>query len=163
MDQDSFMKLVNDNNGFQFVIGYADDLDYYIGGLGNKYWFQWIKGKNSEYYVGTYENGIWTDKHYVAKSRKIIESNVVESGTTINKILERAYYFQDKIGNKKPIEVDKEYDTFLHYVFGFGEKAFEVSKKYGITVMFSDINKVEEGYHLRDYYIGKDVDKPNEN
>ena len=163
MDQDSFMKLVNDNNGFQFVIGYADDLDYYIGGLGNKYWFQWIKGKNSEYYVGTYENGIWTDKHYVAKSRKIIESNVVESGTTINKIIERAYYFQDKIGNKKPIEVDKEYDTFLHYVFGFGEKAFEVSKKYGITVMFSDINKVEEGYHLRDYYIGKDVDKPNEN
>ncbi|MBR3512693.1 MAG: hypothetical protein IKN74_07070, partial [Clostridia bacterium] len=137
MDKNAFMKLVNDNNGFEFVIGYRDDLDYYIGGVGNKYWFQWIKGKDSEYYIGTYENGVWTDKHYIAKNKKIIESNTVEPETTINKIVERAYYYQDRIGNKKPTEIDKEYDTFLHYVFGFGEKAWEVSKKYGVTVSFS--------------------------
>ena len=163
MYKDAFMKLVNDNDGFEFVIGYRDDLDYYIGGKDNKYWFLRIKGKDSDYYVGTFENGKWTDKHYVAKSKKIIESNTVEPETTINKIVERAYYFQDKIGNKKPIEVDKEYDVFLHYVYGFGEKAWEVSKKYGVTVMFSDINHVEDGYHLRDYYLGSDVEKPNEN
>ena len=29
--------------------------------------------------------------------------------------------------------------------------------------MFSDINHVEDGYHLRDYYLGSDVEKPNEN
>ena len=98
-----------------------------------------------------------------AKNKKIIESNTVEPETTINKIVERAYYYQDRIGNKKPTEIDKEYDTFLHYVFGFGEKAWEVSKKYGVTVSFSNINKVEEGYHLRDYYIGSEVDKPKEN
>ena len=48
-------------------------------------------------------------------------------------------------------------------MYGFGEKAWEVSKKYGVTVAFSDINNVDEGYHLRDYYLGSDVEKPNEN
>lgn len=163
MDREAFMKLVNENDGFEFIIGYKDDLDYYIGGKGNKYWFQWIKGKNSEYYIGTYENGVWTDKYYVAKNRTIVDSSTVEPETTINKIVERAYYYQDKIGTKKPTEIDKEYDIFLHYVYGFGEKAWEVSKKYGVTVSFSDINNVDEGYHLRDFNIGADVDKPSEN
>ena len=163
MDREAFMKLVNENDGFEFIIGYKDDLDYYIGGKGNKYWFQWIKGKNSEYYIGTYENGVWTDKYYVAKNRTIVDSSTVEPETTINKIVERAYYYQDKIGTKKPTEIDKEYDIFLHYVYGFGEKAWEVSKKYGVTVTFSDINNVDEGYHLRDFNIGADVDKPSEN
>ena len=31
MDRNAFMKLVNDNDGFEFVIGYRDDLDYCIG------------------------------------------------------------------------------------------------------------------------------------
>lgn len=163
MDREAFMKLVNENDGFEFIIGYKDDLDYYIGGKGNKYWYQWIKGKNSEYYIGTYDNGVWTDKHYVAKNRTIVDSNTIEPETTINKIVERAYYYQDKIGTKKPTEIDKEYDIFLHYVYGFGEKAWEVSKKYGVTVAFSDINNVDEGYHLRDFNIGTDVDKPSEN
>ena len=163
MDREAFMKLVNENDGFEFIIGYKDDLDYYIGGKGNKYWYQWIKGKNSEYYIGTYDNGVWTDKHYVAKNRTIVDSNTIEPETTINKIVERAYYYQDKIGTKKPTEIDKEYDIFLHYVYGFGEKAWEVSKKYGVTVAFSDINNVDEGYHLRDFNIGADVDKPSEN
>ena len=163
MDREAFMKLVNENDGFEFIIGYKDDLDYYIGGKGNKYWFQWIKGKNSEYYIGTYENGVWTDKYYVAKNRTIVDSSTVEPETTINKIVERAYYYQDKIGTKKPTEIDKEYDIFLHYVYGFGEKAWEVSKKYWVTVSFSDINNVDEGYHLRDFNIGADVDKPSEN
>ena len=91
MDREAFMKLVNENDGFEFIIGYKDDLDYYIGGKGNKYWFQWIKGKNSEYYIGTYENGVWTDKYYVAKNRTIVDSSTVEPETTINKIVERAY------------------------------------------------------------------------
>ena len=139
MDKNAFMKLVNDNDGFEFVIGYRDDLDYYIGGVGNKYWFQWIKGKDSEYYIGTYENGVWTDKHYIAKNKKIIESNTVEPETTINKIVERAYYYQDRIGNIKPTEIDKEYDTFLHYVFVFYllPKLFLQSQKHN-----------EEMYHI---------------
>ena len=126
MDKNAFMKLVNDNNGFEFVIGYRDDLDYYIGGVGNKYWFQWIKGNDSEYYVGTYENGVWIDKHYIAKNKKIIESNIVEPETTINKIVERAYYYQDRIGNKKPIEIDKDRKNIRR--FDTVEKALQANK-----------------------------------
>ena len=46
---------------------------------------------------------------------------------------------------------------------GFGDKAWEVSEKYGVTTFFSDINKEEESYHLRDILIGSEVDKPSEN
>ena len=37
MNEESFMNLVNENDGFEFVIDY--------------------NGKKQEYYVGTYENG----------------------------------------------------------------------------------------------------------
>ena len=162
MDKEAFIKLVKENDGFELVIGYQNDVDYYIGGKGNKYWILKKKGKNSEYYVGTFENDNWTDKYYVSKGNTIVKSETVDSETTINKVIEKVYYYQDKIGTKKPQEVPKDDDVYLHYVFGFGERAWEVSKKYGVTVFFSDINKVEEGYHVRDIYVGSDVDKPKE-
>ena len=63
MNAESFMNLVNENDGFEFVIGYKDFVDHRIGGQGNKYWyFIDYDGKKQEYYVGTYENGTWTDK-----------------------------------------------------------------------------------------------------
>ena len=37
MNEETFIKLVNDNNGFEFVIGFKDFVDHYIGGTGNKY------------------------------------------------------------------------------------------------------------------------------
>ena len=163
MDSKAFMDLVKENDGFELVIGYRDDVDHYIGGTGNKYWYEVIKGKKAEYYVGTYNDGVWTDKFYKAKGKTIESSKTVEEGTTINKIVERAFFYQDKIGNKKPIRVEKEEDTYLHYVYGFGDKAWEVSEKYGVTTFFSDINKEEESYHLRDILIGSEVDKPSEN
>ena len=163
MDIESFMKLVEENNGFEMVIGFRDDIDHLIGGTGNKYWYYIDNdGKSSSYYIGTYEDGKWSDKFYKTKHDKIQSSESVESGTTINKIIERAYYYQDKIGNKKPQRVEKEEDTYLHYVYGFGDKAWEVSEKYGVTTFFSNINNEEEGYHLRDILTGKDVEKPNE-
>ena len=163
MNAESFMNLVNENDGFEFVIGYKDFVDHRIGGQGNKYWyFIDYDGKKQEYYVGTYENGTWTDKFYKKKGSKL-ESKAVESGATMKMIVDRAYFYQDKTVGKKPQEVEKHGYICNHYMFGFGEKAWEVSKKYGVTVSFSNINKVEEGYHLRDYYIGSEVDKPNEN
>ena len=39
MNKEAFIKLVNDNNGFEFVIGYKDFVDHRIGGTGNKYWY----------------------------------------------------------------------------------------------------------------------------
>ena len=50
-----------------------------------------------------------------------------------------------------------------HYTFGFGEKAVKVSKKYGVTVDFNDINNNDAAYHLRDIITGPKVEKPSEN
>ena len=49
-----------------------------------------------------------------------------------------------------------------HYVFGFGDKAVETVKDYGITVDFNDISDNDSAYHLRDIFLGKDVEKPEE-
>ena len=162
MEENRFMDLVNEYKGFELVIGYRDDIDHYIGGLGNKYWYEIIDGKKEEYYIGTYNDGVWEDEYYKAKNNKIVSCKKVDSKTTINKITEKAFFYQDKIGTKKPIKIEKEEDTYLHYVYGFGEKAWEVSEKYGVTTFYSDINKVEDGYHLRDILTGSDVDKPSE-
>ena len=162
MNEESFMKLVDDNDGFEFVIGYKNDVDHRIGGKDNKYWyFVDYGGKKAEYYVGTYDNGSWTDKFYKKKGSKL-ESKTVENGITINKIVERAYFYQDKTQNKKPIEVEKHGFMCNHYVFGFGDKAVETVKDYGITVDFNDISDNDSAYHLRDIFLGKDVEKPEE-
>ena len=83
MNAESFMNLVKDNDGFEFVIGFKDFVDHRIGGQENKYWYYIdYNGKKAEYYVGTYDNGLWTDKFYIEKGSKF-ESKTVESGTTI--------------------------------------------------------------------------------
>ncbi len=163
MDRESFMNLVKENNGFEFVIGFRDFVDHHIGGKDNKYWyFIDYDGKKSEYYVGTYEDGSWKDVFYKAKGKKI-ESKTVKSETTINKIVERAYFYQDKTVGKKAQEVEKHGFMCNHYMFGFGEKAVETLKDYGITVDFNDINDVDLAYHLRDVLLGDDVEAPKEN
>ena len=163
MNEESFMNLVKENKGFEFVIGYKDFVDHHIGGLKNKFWyFIDYNGKKQEYYIGTYENGLWTDKFYTKKGSKL-ESKTVDSKTTINKIVERAYFYQDKIGTKKPIEVEKTGYMCNHYVFGFGDKAVETLKDFGVTVSFNDIKDNDSAYTLREVLLGKDVEKPKEN
>ena len=72
MDELSFMNLVNENKGFEFIIGYKDFVDHIIGGQGNKYWYLIdYDGKKQEYYVGTYEKDTWTDKFYTKKETNL--------------------------------------------------------------------------------------------
>ena len=162
MNEESFMNLIKENKGFEFTIGFKDNVDHSIGGINNKYWYLINYGKKQEYYIGTYENGSWTDKFYTKKGSKL-ESKTVENGITIKKIVERAYFYQEKTINKKPIEVDYHGYICNHYTFGFGEKAVKVSKEYGITVDFNDINNNDAAYHLRDIITGPKVEKPSEN
>ena len=161
MTAEAFIELVRKHGGFEFVIGFKDDEDHSIGGQGDKYWYLISKGRKTEYYIGTLCNGEWVDKHYVKKGRSL-ESKTVESGLTIAKIADIAYFCQDRIGNKKGIETVKYSHPCLHYVIGFGEKAFAVSKEYGVTVDFNDINDNSSAYHLRDISTGKSVEKPLE-
>ena len=163
MNAESFMNLVKENDGFEFVIGFKKDVDHRIGGKNNKYWYYIDKnGKNAEYYVGTYENGLWSDKFYKEKGSKL-ESKSVDSGTTIKMIVERAYFYQDKTVNRKAQEVEKHGFICNHYMFGFGDIAVETVKDYGVTVDFNDIKDNDSAYHLRDIFIGDDVEKPKEN
>ena len=164
MYDETFMNLVKEHDGFEMVIGFKDWVDHYIGGTGNKYWYLIMdEKKNSEYYIGTYEDGNWTDVFYKAKSNKVLSKETVEPGTTIKMITDRVYLYKDKSDVRKPQTViEKEEDNYKHYVFGFGEKAWEVSEKYGVTTMFNDINHEELSFRLRDISLGKDVDKPSE-
>ena len=163
MNAESFMNLVKENNGFEFVIGYKDYVDHSIGGQGNKYWYLInYDGKKQEYYVGTYDNGSWSDKFYIKKGSNL-ESKTVKNGTTIKMIVERAYFYQDKTAGKNPQEVEKHGYMCNHYMFGFGDKAVETVKEYGITVGFNDINDNDSAYQLREILLGEDVEKPEEN
>ena len=163
MNAETFMKLVDDNDGFEFVIGYKDFVDHSIGGKGNKYWYYVdYNGKKAEYYVGTYENGFWSDVFY-SKKGSSLTSKTATSGTAIKKIVEKAYLCQEKIGTKKPSEVEKYGYTCYHYMFGFGQSACAVSKDYGITVDYNNIDDNDSAYHLREILLGADVEKPREN
>ena len=162
MNRESFMNLVKENDGFEFVIGFRDFVDHRIGGQDNKYWYYIdYNGKKAEYYVGTYEDGLWKDVFYKKKGNKF-ESKTVDSETTIKMIVDRAYFYQDKIAGKKPQEVEKHGFMCNHYMFGFGDKAVEIVKDYGVTVDFNDISDNDSAYHLRDILLGKDVEKPKE-
>ena len=162
MNAESFMNLVKENNGFEFVIGYKDFVDHHIGGQENKCWYLIdYNGKKQEYYVGTYENNLWSDKFYIKKGSKF-ESKTVDSGTTIKMITNRAYFYQEKTIGRKPKEVEKHGYICNHYMFGFGDKAVEIIKEYGITVEYNDISDNDSAYHLREISLGKDVEKPKE-
>ena len=163
MNEETFMNLVKDNNGFEFVIGFKNFIDHHIGGLGNKYWYYIdYDGKKAEYYIGTYEDGKWSDKFYTKKGSKL-ESKTIDSGTTIKMIVERAYFYNEKVANRKAQEIEKHGYMLNHYMIGFGEKAVETSQEYGVTVCFNDINNNDSAYELREILTGEDVDKPKEN
>lgn len=162
MSRDSFMNLVNENNGFEVVLANDNDVNYCMGGKDNKYWFEKKKGNYSEYYMSTYENGTWNDRFLVSKKGKIVENTPVDSEMCINRIVKKAYYCQDKIGERTTKEVVKDNDAFRHYVFGCGEKSWDVSSQYGVTTGFSNIFKDQEGYFLKDINVGQDVIMPKE-
>ena len=47
-----------------------------------------------------------------------------------------------------------------HYTYGIGDKALDVSEKYGVSIGYSDIKDVEAGFRLRYLYTGEEVEKP---
>ncbi len=81
--------------------------------------------------------------------------------STIRKIEERAYFMQneDWVVDRKPRLIEDGHPHY-HYVYGFGDKALDVSEAYGVSIAYSDINDVEAGYHLRYLYTGEEVEAP---
>ena len=161
MSEDRFIKLVQDNDGFEYYQAFRRDVDHVLGGKGDTYWYVIMKkGKVKESYIGKYQDGTWNDV-YVKSSGTNKKTKAMPAGSTIKKIADAAYLMQNETWvtrrTPKPVE-----DTHLHYhyVYGFGDKALDVSVQYGVTIAYNDIEDADAGFHLRYLYTGKDVDLP---
>ncbi len=157
-----FMELVNTYQGFEFIQAYRDNEDHYLGGKGNTYWYLIIKnGKTKESFIGKYEDGEWKDIHIKGGGRSK-KAEDMPSGSTIARISKYAYLEQDQkwVQRRKP-SVTEDAHPHYHYVFGFGDKAVDVSEKYGVTIAYSNLKDVPAGFHLRYLNTGADVQLPD--
>ena len=161
MENYRFMELVEKENGFEFYQAFRDEVDWVIGGKGDTYWFTILKDQSvKETYVGTFKDGVWTDRMIKGKGKKRTEKEM-PAGSTIKRIEERAYFMQDEawVKDRKPRLIEDSHPHY-HYVYGLGDKALDVSEAYGVSIAYSDIKDLSAGYHLRFLYVGEEVDKP---
>lgn len=161
MEKYRFMELADKEKGFEFYQAFRDEIDWVIGGKDDTCWFMIMNdGSIKETYVGKYKDGAWTDQRIKGKGKKrTVEA--VPSGSTIKRIEERAYFKQDEswVKDRKPRLIEDSHPHF-HYTYGMGDKALDVSEKYGVSIAFSDISDLSAGYHLRYLYTGDDVEIP---
>ncbi len=158
MSAERFIKLVEDEQGFEFIQAYRNDEDRIIGGKGNIYWYIITKkGKVKESYIGKLEGGVWKDSYVKGAGAP----KDMPSGTTIDLIAKNAFLIQGEywVKDRKGKLVEDSH-PHLHYVYGFGDKAVDVSEKYGVTIAFSDIKDDAAGFHLRDVTTGSKVELP---
>ena len=157
MSEDRFIKLVEENNGFEFYQAYRNDVDHILGGKGDTYWYIIMKkGKVSESYIGKRTADGWEDTY-----TKGAKTKAMPAGSTIKRIAEKAYLMQEEkwVAGRTPKVIEDGHPHY-HYVYGFGDKGLDVSEKYGVTIAFSDIKDVSAGFHLRYLYTGNDVELP---
>ncbi len=161
MSAEQFMKLVEEHKGFEFYQAYRDDIDHIIGGKGSTCWFVISKkGRVLESWIGTCRDGEWSDR-YIKGSGSRKKETVMPSGSTIQRVAEHAYLMQDEtwVKGRKPRLVEDSHPHY-HYVYGFGDRALDVSEQYGVTIAYSNIKDPSVGFHLRYLYTGKNVDLP---
>ncbi|MBP5279279.1 MAG: hypothetical protein J6Z03_02245 [Erysipelotrichaceae bacterium] len=159
--EEQFMKLVEENKGFEYYQAYRDDVDHILGGKDDTYWYTILKdGKVRESYIGKYKNGSWEDVHIKGRGANQ-KSKAMPEGSTIKKIAEKAYLMQDEewVTSRTPKPIEDEHPHY-HYMKGFGDKGLDVSVKYGVTITYSDISDPDAGFHLRYLYTGNDVELP---
>ncbi len=153
------MDLVGSNGGFEIVLGYKDWEDHCIGGKNGKFWYLIMKdSKPVKCWIGEYSGGAWKDMLYKGKNKT---GSSVAPGTTAKLIAEKAYLCQDErwvAGKTK--KVIEERHPHYHYVYGFGDKALDVSAVYGVSIAFSDIADADTGFRFRDIFVGNDVEYP---
>ena len=161
MFEEKFIKLVEENGGFEFYQAYRGDVDLILGGKGNTFWYVVMKkGKVRESYIGKNAGGVWEDV-YVKGSGATQKTKAMPSGSTIRKIAEKAYLCQDEpwVTRRTPKPIEDAHPRY-HYVYGFGDKGLDVSVEYGVTIAYNDVKDADAGFHLRYLYTGNDVDLP---
>lgn len=160
MEKD-FRALVEAKQGFEMVLGYQDYVDHCIGGKGNKLWYFINSKKKKECWMAEYD-GITSKETHIVVRKGTPTVKQLEPGTTLKLVNERAFYYQDEFdpASRTPSMVDLNGYPVKHYSFAFGALAVDISEEYGVTLGFSDIEKEEEGYRVRDLLIGSSVEIP---
>ena len=161
MFEERFIELVEKNGGFEYYQAYRNDVDHVLGGKDGTYWYVIMKkGKVTESYIGKNRGGAWEDV-YVKGSGASQKTKTMPAGTTIRMIAEKAYLMQSEtwVTRRTPKPVEDAHPHY-HYVYGFGDKALDVSVQYGVTIGFNDIKNTDTAFHLRFLYTGKDVETP---
>ena len=161
MDTYRFIELVKKEDGFEFYQAFRDETDWVIGGKDDTYWFTILKDQSvRETYVGTFKDGTWTDQMIKGKGKKRSVKEM-PSESTIRRIEERAFFMQDAdwVKGRKPRLIEDGHPHY-HYVYGFGDKALDISQAYGVSIAYSDLKDPEGAFHLRYLYTGKEVEMP---
>lgn len=156
-----FMELVEKENGFEFFQAFRDEVDWVIGGKGDTYWFTVLKDQSvKETCIGTLKEGVWSDRLIRGKGKKKTVKEM-PAGSTIRRIEERAFFMQEEdwVKNRKPRTVQDAHPHY-HYVYGFGDRALDVSEAYGVSIGYSDLKDPSAGFHLRYLYTGEEVESP---
>ena len=161
VNEEKFIRLVEENNGFEYYQAYRDDVDHILGGRDGTFWYAiQKKGKTTETRIGKYSDGTWEDVCIRGSGAKRT-TKTMPSGSTIHLIAEKAYLMQDEtwVTRRTPKPVEDVHPHY-HYVYGFGDRALDVSVRYGVTIGYSDLKDVDAGFRLRYLYTGRDVDLP---
>ena len=161
MENYRFMELVEKEKGFEFYQSFRDELDWIIGGKDDTCWFAVMQDQSvKETYIGKLKDGVWTDCKVKGKGKKRSVKEM-PSGSTIKRIEERAYFMQEEtwVKDRKPKLIEDAHPHY-HYTYGIGDKALDVSEKYGVSIGYSDIKDLEAGFRLRYLYTGEEVEKP---
>ena len=158
MGEYRFLELVDKENGFEFYQAFRDEIDWVIGGKEDTVWFAVLQDQAvKETYIGKIKDGIWTNSKIKGKGKKKTVTEM-PAGSTIKHIEERAYFMQEEdwVKGRDPKRIADAHPHY-HYVYGFGDKALDVSEAYGVSIAYSDINDLSTGFHLRYLYTGEDV------
>lgn len=161
MSSERFMELVRENDGFEIVHAYQDFEDHVLGGKGNTFWYTILKkDKVKESFLGVFEDGVWKDTHIKGSGARQ-KTEDLEPGETIQRIAEMAYWKQEEkwVKDRKGTLVEDSH-PHKHYVFGFGDRALDVSEQYGVTIGFSDIKDTTASFRLRYLWTGEEVKQP---
>lgn len=163
MNETDFLKLIEENHGFQVTLGFRDDVDHFIGGIAGKLWYFVKKKSIEDYYVCTQNGDGMTDVHFMRK-KKVLSSEPAPSGKTMELILSELSVGQEEIerSGRKPMATKVYEHPCSHYSFAFGERAYKISDEYGITVEYSNLKDEPAGFRLRDISIGDEVVPPEE-
>ncbi|MBR0152643.1 MAG: hypothetical protein IJM26_02560 [Lachnospiraceae bacterium] len=161
MEYQRFRELVERENGFEFYQAFRGEVDWVIGGKDDTCWLAILQdGSVKEIFIGSLKDGVWTDRRIKGKGKKRTVKEM-PSGSTAKRVVERAYFMQDEewVKGRKPRLVEDAHPHY-HYVYGFGDKALDVSEAYGVSIGYSDLKDPEAGFHLRYLYTGEEVKIP---